>query len=273
MKNSSFRESRISVPATTPTQFSEGNTRPNWFIFVNNSPTYVYVGVSPNVSPSVFEQIIPPYGTRSYARPDAPLEIWLYATGASSLYVGSMEKEFDPSMITQTQEIATVNASGLLGTVDVNSILSPLPAGANALGSVGVTALPALPAGANAIGSVKVTDLPAIPAGANQIGGVTTDGIKPASAIELLNVEMTLADTEYSQALPAHCKRFRISLREQDAAYRLAYVAGKVATPTDPYYSAGVGEVVDVDGIDLAAGTLYFACSTALKNIQIEAWA
>ena len=271
MKNSSFRESRISVPATTPTQFSEGNTRPNWFIFVNNSPTYVYVGVSPNVSPSVFEQIVPPYGTRSYARPDAPLEIWLYATGASSLYVGSMEKEFDPSMITQTQEIATVNASGLLGTVDVNRILSPLPAGANALGSVEVTVLPALPAGANAIGSVEVSQLPMLPAGTNVIGSVTTDAVKPATSMTLYTVAMTTADTEYSQALPAGCKRFRLSLRSADASYRLAYTTGKVAAPTDPYYAAAVGEVIDVDGIE-AALTLYLACGTGGKVNQIEAW-
>ncbi len=271
MKNSTFRESRITIPATTPTQFSEGNTRPNWFLFVNNSATYVYVGVSPNVSTSVFEQIIPPYGTRAYARPDAPLEIWLYASGPSSLYIGSMEKDFDPTMIAQTQEIAAVNASGLLGVVNVQALFDPLPAGANAIGSVIVSQLPAIPAGTNAIGSVIVSQLPAIPAGTNAIGSVTTDGLKPATSMTLYTVTMTTADTEYSQALPAGCKRFRLSMRGADAAYRLAYTTGKVAAPTEPYYAAAVGEVIDVDGI-AAALTLYLACGTGGKVIQIEAW-
>ncbi len=272
MKNSTFRESRITVPATTPTQFSEGNTRPNWFLFVNNSATYVYVGVSPNVSTSVFEMIIPPYGTRSYARPDAPLEVWVFATGLTRLYVASMEKDFDPAMIAQTQEIATVNASGLLGTVDVNSVLNALPAGANEIGSVIVSQMPAIPAGANAIGSVIVSQLPALPAGANAIGSVTTDAIKPATTAAIYNVTMTTADTEYSQALPAGCKRYRISLQSQDTAFRIAYESGKVATPTAPYYNANIGEIIDVDQVNLAATTVYFACAAAGKIMQIEAW-
>lgn len=177
MKNSTFRENRLTIPATTPTQYSEGNTRPNWFLFVNNSATYIYVGVSPNVSTSVFEMIVPPYGTRSYARPDAPLEVWLFASGQSSLYVASMEKDFDPNMIAQTQEIAAVNASGLLGTVDVNSVLNALPAGTNALGTVEVTALPSIPAGGNAIGTVQVTSLPALPAGSNALGSVAVSSL------------------------------------------------------------------------------------------------
>lgn len=49
-----------------------------------------------------------------------------------------------------------------------------LPAGSNALGTVGVTALPSLPAGANAIGTVGITVMPALPPGTNSIGSVLT---------------------------------------------------------------------------------------------------
>lgn len=253
-ENNTFRESRIVVPATTPTPFSEGNTRPNYFVLVNNSAGYVYLGVSPNVSTSVFETIIPPYGTRSYGRPDAPMELWLYATVQTSLYIASMEREFDPSMIAQTQEIATVSATGLLGVVQVKNILE------------------ALPAGTNNIGDVDVVTLPALPAGANQIGGVTTDAVKPAGTPAIYNVVMTNADTEYSQALPANCKQFRLSMRENDTAYRIAYATGKVATPTEPYYEAAAGAVINVDKISAAAVTVYFACASTGKHIQIEAW-
>jgi hypothetical protein len=53
-----------------------------------------------------------------------------------------------------------------------------LPAGSNALGTVGVTSLPALPTGANTIGNVGVSSLPSLPTGTNSIG-----------KIHLLNVE------------------------------------------------------------------------------------
>ncbi len=268
----SFRESRIAITALQATPFSEGNTMPNYFVLVNNSAGYVYVGVSPNVSPSVFETIIPPYGTRSYGRPDAPMELWLYATVDTSLYIASMEREFEPGMIAQTQEIASVNASGLLGTVNVNAILEPLPAGTNALGTVAITSMPDIAGDVEVTGEVEVTALPALPAGTNSIGAVTTDAVKPATTPALYNVEMTNADTEYSQALPANCKRFRLSMRENDTAFRIAYETGKVATPTAPYWASAAGAVIEIDALNLTSKTIYFGCASAGKNIQIEAW-
>lgn len=249
-----YREARISIPATTPYRYSEGNTRPNYFILVNNSATTVYVGISPNVSASQFEMIVPPYGTRTYARPDAPNELWLYGTGDTSLFIASMERDFDPTMIAQTQEIAANPASGLLGVIDVRNILNALPAGTNVIGHVIVDTLPALAAGTAAIGSV------------------TTDAVKPATTPAIYTVTMTNADTEYSQSLPANCKKFRLSMVENDAVYRVAFVTGKVATPTAPYITKQIGQDVTHDGVLLAAQTLYFACATAGKTIQIEAW-
>ena len=60
-----------------------------------------------------------------------------------------------------------------IGTVGVTALPALAP-GTNAIGTVGVTALPALPAGTNAIGTVGVTALPALPAGTNSIGTVVT---------------------------------------------------------------------------------------------------
>lgn len=57
------------------------------------------------------------------------------------------------------------------------ALVAPLPAGTNALGSVGVTSLPAIPAGTNAIGSVSVSALPALPAGSNAIGSVSVSAL------------------------------------------------------------------------------------------------
>jgi hypothetical protein len=80
---------------------------------------------------------------------------------------------------------------------------------------------------------------------------------------------MTLANTEYSQALVA-VKKFSIDSRD-GTAFRLAYVTGKVAGSVSPYLSVGTGQLYHEDGLNFT-GTLYFACSVAGKIAEIVAW-
>jgi len=84
-------------------------------------------------------------------------------------------------------------------------------------------------------------------------------------------VTLTSANTEYSQALPADTKKFRIHLRDY-ATFRLAYETGKVATPTDPYETIPAGSEKYEDGLNLAALTLYLASPVAAKTAEVEAW-
>lgn len=84
-------------------------------------------------------------------------------------------------------------------------------------------------------------------------------------------VALTLADTEYSQALPADTKKFRIHLRDY-ATFRLAYVTGLVATSVDPFETIPAGSEKYEDGLNLAALTVYFASPAATKVAEIEAW-
>ncbi len=88
----------------------------------------------------------------------------------------------------------------------------------------------------------------------------------------IYNVTMTNADTEYSQALPAGTKRFSAQIIEVDQPFRLAYVTGKVATPTSPWYTNQKAKEYYEDTLLLAAETLYFACSDAGNIVQIIAW-
>jgi len=90
----------------------------------------------------------------------------------------------------------------------------------------------------------------------------------------IYNVVMTLADTEYSQTLPAACTRFLIQMRENDTAFRIAFVTGKVAAPTAPYYTVQAAREYFEEGLNLRMpyNTIYFACAVAAKNIQIIAW-
>ena len=76
------------------------------------------------------------------------------------------------------------------------------------------------------------------------------------------NVTLTVADTEYSQALTANTREFRFRCRTlYDVRY--AFVTGKVATPTAPYLTLPGGSDYWSDNDKLAAVTLYFATDEA----------
>lgn len=94
--------------------------------------------------------------------------------------------------------------------------------------------------------------------------------ILPATTPVPYNVVMTSADTEYSQALPANTKKFLIHTRD-GTVFRLAYVTGKVATPTAPYFTVPINKSYGEDFIK-TSGTLYFGCGSAGKVIEIIAW-
>ncbi len=99
-----------------------------------------------------------------------------------------------------------------------------------------------------------------------------TGAIGVATTPTIYNVDMTLADTEYSQALPTGTKILEIREQSMNFATRYAFTTGKVAGPAAPYRSLNVGEVKTVEGLSLTGKTIYFACSTAGKTMEIEVW-
>ena len=104
---------------------------------------------------------------------------------------------------------------------------------------------------------------------------MTAEGISgpvlTAAGVTLYAVTMTNANQEYSQLLPDNTYKFTIRCRD-GTAFRLAYVTGKVATPTDPYRTIAANVVKSEDNVNLSAITLYFACASTGKIIEIEAW-
>lgn len=100
---------------------------------------------------------------------------------------------------------------------------------------------------------------------------VTLAKTTPATTPAIYNVTMTNADTEYSQALPASCKKFLIHTRAGEA-FRLAFATGKVATPTEPYFSITPSDAYSEDLVLGAAVTLYFATDDAGAVAEIIAW-
>lgn len=87
----------------------------------------------------------------------------------------------------------------------------------------------------------------------------------------IYNVTMTNADTEYSQALPQGTKKFLVHTRDE-SAFRLAFVTGKVATPTAPYLTILANTSYYEDHVKLVGNTLYFASPDAGKIIEIVCW-
>ena len=98
------------------------------------------------------------------------------------------------------------------------------------------------------------------------------NSIRAATTPTIYNVTITTANTEYPQALPAMTKRFKVVLAD-GATFRLAYVAGKVATPTAPYWTQPANIPYEEKiGLYLSGITLYLASPAATKIAQIVCW-
>ncbi len=172
-----------------------------------------------------------------------------------------------------------INESDPLQTADATaratlaSILARLPAGGAAteatLADIETLLAGGLPAVLTAGGGLKVGLVDEVPAGTKNIGKVDPVVSTPA----IYTVTMTLANTEYSQALPANCRRFEFQCRGSYDV-RFAFVTGKVAGPTEPYMTLKAGRSYDSGSINQGASpsTLYVACATAAQVVEILAW-
>lgn len=85
----------------------------------------------------------------------------------------------------------------------------------------------------------------------------------------IYNKTMTLANTEYSQALPKGTKKVLIKERSGAVAVKLAYVSTESETK---YVTIPVGSSKYLEGVWLSALTLYFQCASAGKVLEIEVW-
>jgi len=103
-------------------------------------------------------------------------------------------------------------------------------------------------------------------------GAVIVNTERPTTPT-ILNVSLASANTEYSFTLPVGCKRVRVSIIDGAAAdnFRLAFAAGKVATPTAPYLKFSQDKSWSHDSLGYE-GTVYMASSAAGKVAQVEYW-
>ena len=106
------------------------------------------------------------------------------------------------------------------------------------------------------------------------LGGTGTLDVDPVTATPTAyNVTLTVANTEYNQAMPANCRGFEFQCRTE-ADVRYAFVTGRVAGPAAPWLTLKAGDYYFSPPINQAAtpSTLYLATPTAGSIVEILAW-
>lgn len=88
----------------------------------------------------------------------------------------------------------------------------------------------------------------------------------------LADVTMTSADTEYSYTFPDDTKKISLEIGAGGSAFRVAWVTGKVAAPTQPYIAVPTNEKFARDNLTLVGKTIYFACEVAAQMMIIESY-
>ncbi len=84
-------------------------------------------------------------------------------------------------------------------------------------------------------------------------------------------ITMTSSNTEYSLLLPEGVKAIEIQCRDATDV-RMAFATGKVAGSTDPFRTLKSGSVYKQDKLYLNATTLYVACGSGGKIVEVRVW-
>lgn len=95
--------------------------------------------------------------------------------------------------------------------------------------------------------------------------------VNRATTPSIYNVGMTMANVEYSQALPANCKKFLMHT-EDGTEFRMAFETGRVAVPTPPFFTVPVNSSYNEDFIEPPALSLFFAGISSGLTMEIIAW-
>lgn len=173
--NGTWREQRHTLQPLTSETIYFNDTNPNHILISNTAAAPLYIGVNGNVNPQSYDIVIPPYGTRLYARMMGSNRVYLFSDSIESVsvQVTSWEDDFNAASVSQSVEMIGAGANGLLGIVEVNNILAPLPNGTNIIGGVYIAdfAVP-LPTGNNKIGLVEVDK------GSMEVTSLPQDGAK-----------------------------------------------------------------------------------------------
>ena len=84
--------------------------------------------------------------------------------------------------------------------------------------------------------------------------------------VTIANVDITLANTEYSYALPSGVRRFKIKLRNVGYPLQLCVISGESNTT---YYNIAQGKTHEEKDIKGTGITLYFRTTAASQVAEI----
>lgn len=95
---------------------------------------------------------------------------------------------------------------------------------------------------------------------------ISNNLVEYATTPVMYNKTCTLANTEYSQALPANCKKFTVKSSDLTATLKIGFAAGSRLITLNP------GQAYNEDLIKWASGTLYMSSDTAGTVVDVIAW-
>jgi len=100
---------------------------------------------------------------------------------------------------------------------------------------------------------------------------IVGDDVGLPTGVNVYNIDLTVINTEYSQALPSGTNAFTFQNRASNDL-RFAFVTGKVATPTAPYMTLKAGQNYFEEGLNLTSKTIYLASANAGDDVEIITW-
>lgn len=97
--------------------------------------------------------------------------------------------------------------------------------------------------------------------------------VQYAESAQDFEIEMTSANTEYALELPSPAKGIEMQCRD-GTAFRHSFTEGAVdtATPPGPYQTVHANVTYRKDNLFLNGHTLYVACGTAAKVVDVRVW-
>lgn len=113
----------------------------------------------------------------------------------------------------------------------------------------------------------NIINIPAIPTNSTIVGGSLSATIDKVTTPVIANVTASVADTEYSYALPSGTTKFLLRSRS-NSKLQLTYTAGQTATTFITVY--GFYEVSNLDSA--LSFTIYFEASQNGTVVEIVSW-
>ena len=158
-----WREIRHNVQPLQSEAIFFDDTYPNHILVSNPSSYQLYIGLSGAVNPQFYDVVVPPYATKLHARAMGTNRLYVYSESVEEIQiqVTSWEGEFNPASISQSMEMVGTGSDGLLGIVEINNIMNPLPSGENIIGGIVVSRFDeSLPSGNNLLGRIQIDEVP-----------------------------------------------------------------------------------------------------------------